>query len=174
MGYKIMVAQRGATRQNYEKFEDGWRYPNYTWVTPPSRSCGQVDGTWENTQGRFKPCLFDLEADPREQHDLSQDMPELLSALYKKLNDTWRTYYYARSPQSSWVHVTQLVQTSSGLHSKVSPYMDRCVGCLAARVHQHHHLHHHRIANGSMALAWVAIHWELLMPPQKKHAVEFA
>lgn len=25
-------------------------------------------------------------------------MPDLLSAMYKKLNDTWRTYYYARSP----------------------------------------------------------------------------
>lgn len=96
--YKIMVAQRGATRQSYDKTEAGWSYPNHTWVQPSNRTCGEVDNTWENTQGRFKPCLYDLEADPREERDLSQDMPELLTSMYKMLNDTWRTYFYSRSP----------------------------------------------------------------------------
>merc|ERR1712232_678884 len=99
-----MVAQRGATRQGFEEFEAGWRYPNYTWVQPTERVCGEVDGTWEKTQGRFKPCLFDLEADPREEHDLSQEQPEVLSRLYKALNDTWRTYYYSRSPDALLGH----------------------------------------------------------------------
>jgi len=96
--YKLMVAQRGATRQNFDDFEAGWRYPNYTWVQPSTRTCGEIFGSWENTQGRFKPCLFDLEADPREEHDLSTSMPELRDEMYKTLNDTWRTYFYARSP----------------------------------------------------------------------------
>merc|ERR1712183_1176907 len=95
-----MVAQRGRTNQGFDKLEDGWRYPNYTWIQEPSRTCGEVDGTWENTQGRFKPCLFDLEADPREEHDLSQEMPDMVSSMYKALNNTWRTYYYSRSPEN--------------------------------------------------------------------------
>jgi len=96
--YKLMVAQRGATRQHYDTFEAGWTYPNHSWVQPQNRTCGEVYGTWEATQGRFKPCLFDLELDPREEHDLSRDMPDLVTSMYKALNDTWRTYYYSRSP----------------------------------------------------------------------------
>jgi len=102
--YKLMVAQRGATRQNYDILEAGWVYPNHSWVQPTTRSCGEVDDTWEKTQGRFKPCLYDLEADPREESDLSKEMPDLMNAMYKRLNDTWRTCYYARSPEELLGH----------------------------------------------------------------------
>ncbi|KAK3280570.1 hypothetical protein CYMTET_11595 [Cymbomonas tetramitiformis] len=96
--YKLMVSQRGNTHQDYDEFEAGWRHPNLTWVQPSNRTCGVVNGNWTNTKGHFIPCLFDLEADPREEVDLSAAMPKLRDLMYKQLNDTWRTFYVARSP----------------------------------------------------------------------------
>lgn len=95
--YKLMVAQRGNTHQDADAFEAGWRELNYTWVVPENQTCGVVDGTWLNT-AHFVPCVFNLETDPREFHDLGPTNPILLNQLYKTLNDSWRTYYYSRTP----------------------------------------------------------------------------
>lgn len=96
--HKLMVAQRGNTKQSFDLFEAGWCDLNYTWRLPANRSCGMVETgkTWQ--QMHFEPCLYDLEADPREETDLSPTNPELRDQLYKQLNDTWKTYYYSRSP----------------------------------------------------------------------------
>jgi hypothetical protein len=91
-GYKIMTRQRGHTYQPWDPFEDGWREANGTWTRPSEPTCGQV---WGKHNG---PCLFDLEADPREQKDLSSSMPQLLDDMQKELDEAWKTFYVARSP----------------------------------------------------------------------------
>lgn len=98
--YKILTAERGNTGQSHFDYENGWEYPNGTWVQPPAGfDCGAVYGdkrNWSHTV--FKPCLFDLVADPREEHDLAGEMPELMESMWAELNETWLGYYHARSP----------------------------------------------------------------------------
>jgi hypothetical protein len=42
------------------------------------------------------PCVFDVEADPLEQHDLSAENPSLLAALMKEFNSLDGTYHPPR------------------------------------------------------------------------------
>ena len=35
-----------------------------------------------NDRSRFRPCLFDIAADPREMNDLSEVQPELLKQMW--------------------------------------------------------------------------------------------
>ena len=101
--YKLLTAERGNTKQGHFDYENGWEYPNGTWSQPAAgNTCGAVYGTqgnWSKTV--FQPCLFDLVADPREEHDLSRagaNYTALLQSMWAELNATWLGYYHARSP----------------------------------------------------------------------------
>ena len=101
--FKILTAERGNTNQVHYAWENGWEYPNGTWTQPAAGdTCGAVYGgptNWSKTV--FRPCLFDLVADPREQRDLSQagaNYTALLQDMWAELNTTWLGYYHARSP----------------------------------------------------------------------------
>ena len=75
----------------------GWRYRNHTWRQPSwfDRSgCGLAF----NDRSRFRPCLFDIAADPREMNDLSEVQPELLKQMWRELNASFLTYYHSRTP----------------------------------------------------------------------------
>jgi len=101
--FKLVVAQPRpelmsgkAERQEHEG--DGWRQPDGTWVstdTSNHRSCR----TFHRRHG-FRPCLFDLDADPREEHDLAHEQPELLAQLWTELNITALTKFDSRSPKA--------------------------------------------------------------------------
>ena len=99
--YKLLTAERGNTGQSHFDYENGWEYPNGSWVQPSS-TCGAVYGGPKNwSQTIFQPCLFDLVADPREEHDLSgagANYSALLRSMWTELNNTWLGYYHARSP----------------------------------------------------------------------------
>eukprot|EP01065_Artemidia_motanka_P032219 TRINITY_DN39251_c0_g1_i1.p1 TRINITY_DN39251_c0_g1~~TRINITY_DN39251_c0_g1_i1.p1 ORF type:complete len:629 (+),score=222.81 TRINITY_DN39251_c0_g1_i1:76-1962(+) len=78
-------------------FTLGWKYPNGTWVLPSafdSTGCGLsfLDRT------SFVPCLFDVEADPRETNNLAAREPALTALLWKKLNTSYLTWYHSRTP----------------------------------------------------------------------------
>eukprot|EP01050_Picozoa_sp_SAG11_P024991 SAG11_NODE_5495_length_1544_cov_1.276125_1_plen_237_part_00 len=51
---------------------------------------------WNQTQ--LVPCIFNLRADPREQHDLSAAKPALLQELWSALNTSLYGYYHSRTP----------------------------------------------------------------------------
>lgn len=111
--YKLITAYSGFTGQGYNRNIDGtggsllgWKYPNGTIDKPGlgEQRCGLVNNTncpgvncsWASTI--FVPCLFDLDADPRETTDLSATLPAVRDRLWSALNATRLTYYHARSP----------------------------------------------------------------------------
>lgn len=93
--HKLVIAMPDPAIMKEKHVELGWRSP---------------DGTWENTDAAkwscstfedrrvFRPCLFDIEEDEREQTDLSSKFPLLTQTLWQKLNETLRTRYATRSP----------------------------------------------------------------------------
>jgi hypothetical protein len=46
----------------------------------------------------FRPCLFDLETDEREENDLAGELPQLVESLWKQLNITLMTKFVSRTP----------------------------------------------------------------------------
>merc|ERR1712190_496094 len=74
----------------------GWRYRNHSWTVPDMSGCGLqfLDRT------NFRPCVFDVQRDPREMQDLSQARPELLNDLWGRLNRSFLTWYHSRTPES--------------------------------------------------------------------------
>lgn len=96
--YKIVVAQPDPSTMNAQSLNQGWKCGDNRctgvsekWQTPTAAQC--ACGCAYKDRSRFAPCLFDLEQDPREQHDLGAAMPELLAALWAKLNTTNLEYY---------------------------------------------------------------------------------
>jgi len=94
--YKLVTAQQDPAITNSAPMT-GWRQPDGTWVDG-----GELDGTgcgvaFKNRE-HFKPCLFDLENDEREQHDLSAEMPELVQEIWAELNRTALTAFLSRTP----------------------------------------------------------------------------
>ena len=103
-GVKLLVAQNdgwAAAPSN------GWKDTAGRWVASPpawDRSCGQPDlpgglnGSAPGVPGRT-PCLFDLDADAREQTDLAAAEPATVAELWRVLNDTMlRTFCKRVSP----------------------------------------------------------------------------
>uniref|UniRef100_A0A7S4SNS5 Sulfatase N-terminal domain-containing protein n=1 Tax=Alexandrium monilatum TaxID=311494 RepID=A0A7S4SNS5_9DINO len=94
--YKLLVAQPSPELMFSQFVNNGWKLPNGTWVDAP-------DGLWPcnayQRRSHFVPCLFDVDADPREEHNLAAEMPELVSAMWAELNRTSLTAYSARSPE---------------------------------------------------------------------------
>ena len=81
----------------HTNFTLGWRYRNHSWALPAvfdGSGCGLnfVD------RSNFRPCLFDVMADPREAHDLSGEQPALMKQLWRQLNESFLTYYHSRTP----------------------------------------------------------------------------
>ena len=60
--YKLVVAQPDPSIMSSKQIKNGWRYPNGSWVEPVAAfGCDKY-----KDRTNFQPCLFDLEADPRE------------------------------------------------------------------------------------------------------------
>ena len=68
------------------------------------------NGAWKNANDRdwpcsvfqdrrhYRPCLFDLETDEREEHDLADELPQLVESLWKQLNITLTGKFTSRTP----------------------------------------------------------------------------
>ena len=93
--FKLIVAQPDPDLMENKFVNNGWRNPNGAWETAADRDWG-CSAYMDRT--RFRPCLFDLETDEREQNDLAAEMPELVESLWKQLNSTLLTKYTSRSP----------------------------------------------------------------------------
>jgi len=96
--YKLVVAQPDPSTMHATSVNNGWKAKNGTWETSSDLEfpCNQ----YEN-RTNFKPCLFDLEADPSERINLSEQLPTVVHEMWKLLNDTYLTYYgVGRSPAS--------------------------------------------------------------------------
>merc|ERR1712086_323385 len=96
--YKLLTAQQNPKITNSPPMT-GWRQQDNSWVDG-----GELDGAGCGVAFRvrehFKPCLFDLSVDEREQHDLSLQMPELVQEIWSQLNRTALTAFLSRSPNS--------------------------------------------------------------------------
>eukprot|EP01063_Lacrimia_lanifica_P025759 TRINITY_DN3371_c0_g1_i1.p2 TRINITY_DN3371_c0_g1~~TRINITY_DN3371_c0_g1_i1.p2 ORF type:complete len:533 (+),score=206.33 TRINITY_DN3371_c0_g1_i1:66-1664(+) len=94
--YKIVVAQQepGLAAGPVS----GWRQADGSWVDGPKIDGAVGCGVAFQHRSHFRPCLFDLSTDEREEHDLSAARPELLQALWKQLNTTQLTRFTSRSP----------------------------------------------------------------------------
>jgi arylsulfatase A-like enzyme len=81
--------------------DNKWGLWSQQWCLAGNYSTPTSDGQCNNPPGpppcpSAAPCLFNLNDDPREEHDLSQDKPELLAQLlanYRAIGktDCWRT-----------------------------------------------------------------------------------
>jgi len=100
--WKVVVAQpdpsilaMGGDMPPKTNYTLGWRYRNHTWETPDySTGCG-LDF---KDRTKYKPCLFNIQEDPQERNDLSQQQPELLGDLWGRLNQSFLTWYHSRTP----------------------------------------------------------------------------
>lgn len=94
--YKLVTAQpmKGVTNNPPVT---GWRLPDGSW-----KDGGKIDGPGCGAaflhRENLRPCLFDLERDQREEHDLSGSQPALVEELWRELNRTELTAYLSRSP----------------------------------------------------------------------------
>jgi len=93
--YKIVVAQPNPAWMVATSLNNGWKLPNGTWL--PSDDAEYGCNAFQQRQ-HFRPCLFDLASDPREQHNLAAREPQLLRELWRELNATRLTAFHARSP----------------------------------------------------------------------------
>lgn len=94
--YKLVTAQQEPNMTNSPPMS-GWRRPDGTWI-----GNGKIDGNgcglaFKN-RDHFRPCLFDLWKDEREEHDLSSQMPELVEEIWAELNRSDLTAFLSRSP----------------------------------------------------------------------------
>ena len=65
----------------------GWRDRDQVWHQPDAfdnSGCGLT--FLRNASTVYKPCLFDISADPRETTDLSAAQPELVKQMWAELN----------------------------------------------------------------------------------------
>lgn len=94
--YKLVTAQQHPNLTDNPPMT-GWRQPDGSW-----KDGGELDGAGCGTafynRDHFKPCLFDLQKDEREEHDLSATMPGLVTELWAELNRSALTAFIARSP----------------------------------------------------------------------------
>ena len=91
--WKIVVAQPSPELMSAGSVNSGWKDKLGVWHPPPSSGCGLA---YKDRTTPFRPCLFNLREDPREENDLSAKEPEVLARLWKQLNETVR--YTSRSP----------------------------------------------------------------------------
>lgn len=103
--YKIVTAQQDPHITNNPPVT-GWRNPDGSW-----EDGGELDGRGCGVAYKdrtvFRPCLFDLDADEREKHDISASEPDLVEELWAELNRTALTAFRARSPDHRKGHCDQ-------------------------------------------------------------------
>lgn len=95
--YKIVVAQQLPAVTNSGP-APGWRNANGSWTTKGLEIDGPGCGLAFEHRHNLQPCIFDLNADEREEHDLSGSKKRLLESLWLQLNTTQLTKYSSRSP----------------------------------------------------------------------------
>ena len=104
--HKLIVAQPDPSIMAAKSINNGWKVPNGTWLgnersvggtTPTDSKYGYGCEAYKQ-RGAFRPCVFELISDPREQADLASARPALLSSLWRSLNLTQLTKFHARSP----------------------------------------------------------------------------
>merc|ERR1712232_597227 len=80
---------------NAGHLNNGWKTPENQWIAAP-------DVNWPcnayKNRTHFEPCLFDLEADPREKHNLGPKMQKLVQDMWEELNKTNLAKFKSRSP----------------------------------------------------------------------------
>eukprot|EP00756_Hemistasia_phaeocysticola_P052303 Hpha_TRINITY_DN27519_c0_g1::TRINITY_DN27519_c0_g1_i1::g.86225::m.86225 len=95
--YKIVVAQQNPKVTNSGPMP-GWRNADGNWTTKGLEIDGPGCGLAFRNRDHFVPCLFDLNADEREENDLSASKPRLLENLWTELNTTQLSNYSSRTP----------------------------------------------------------------------------
>jgi len=100
--HKLVVAQPDpsilANKESMPPNNDwmmGWRLRNQTWVaatTYDTSGCGLV--FIRNESNPFRPCLFNIETDPRETTDLSGEKPDLVAQMWRELNTSFLTWFH--------------------------------------------------------------------------------
>lgn len=93
--YKLMVANPSPETMSAGFENNGWKSKDGVWDNPPDEdwSCSQY-----KDRTNFKPCLFDLKADPSERTNLADSKPDLVRKMWAELNRTALTAYASRSP----------------------------------------------------------------------------
>merc|ERR1712070_803117 len=93
--YKLLVAQPSPATMSAGSENNGWKSKDGVWDNPPDAdwSCSKY-----KDRTNFKPCLFDLKADPSERTNLADSKPHLVQEMWAELNRTALTQYISRSP----------------------------------------------------------------------------
>ena len=92
--YKIVTAQPSPDLMEAASVNDGWKNASGDWSADPG-GCG----TAYQNRTAFKPCVFDVVADPSERHDLGD--AALTRELWGLLNRSNLSVYSSRSPAAS-------------------------------------------------------------------------
>jgi len=93
--HKIVVAQPDPSTMASKSLHNGWKWPNGTWVDSDDTRFG-CNKYKDRTN--FRPCVFDVVSDPREESNLASSAPMLLRSMWALLNTTQLSAYHARSP----------------------------------------------------------------------------
>ena len=92
--HKIVVAQPSPKIMAAKTINNGWKSPNGTWVgNVEEESCNAY-----HQRSHFRPCVFDVVQDPREERDLAAARPELRRSMWALLNRTQLTAFHAKCP----------------------------------------------------------------------------
>lgn len=94
--YKIVTGQQLRSVTN-SKPMTGWRLPNGSWIDGGALD-GEGCGVAFLNRSHLRPCLFDLQSDEREMHDLSSERPDLVAEVWAELNRSNLTGFFSRSP----------------------------------------------------------------------------
>jgi hypothetical protein len=97
--YKLLTAQQDPSVTNSAPMT-GWRNADGSWVDGGPLDDAHQCGVAFRQRSHFRPCLFDLANDEREENDLSLKMPELVNEIWTELNHTALTAFLSRSPAS--------------------------------------------------------------------------
>jgi len=93
--WKLVVAQPSPKLMNANNVNNGWKQLDYKWAPSSDEEFGC---NAYNNRTHFRPCLFDLSADPNEHKNLAEAHPDIMSSLWQMLNETWLGKFTSRSP----------------------------------------------------------------------------
>ena len=104
--YKLVVAQPDPSIMNAKSVNNGWKCgakrctgTSEQWLQPTADQC--KCGCAYKDRANVVPCLFDLQNDAREEHDIAAQQPELLAHIWTHLNTTnLEAYGVGHSPAS--------------------------------------------------------------------------
>jgi len=99
--HKLLVQQPDHSMYNgNETQSNGWKQPNGKWVDAPESKwpCNVWKSRSHPNMANSHPCLFDLSTDPREEHNIANENPQLVQDLWTALKHTQLTAFKSRSP----------------------------------------------------------------------------